>query len=89
MAASNNDIHMLDYAIKLNKHNSLNIKNEDGWTPAHMAGFLNNFDALNLLIENGADIGIRNNNNLSCYEEIVRADNADLLECIFKRVKEM
>lgn len=54
-----------------------------------MAGFLNNFDALNLLMENGANIGIRNNNNLTVFEEIVRADNADLLECVYSEVKKI
>lgn len=89
MAASNNDIHLLDYALKLKQHSTLNIKNEDGWTPAHMAGFLNNFDALNLLIENGADISAVNNNNLSVYEEITRADHAELLECIYEDVRRL
>lgn len=63
------------------------MKNNDGWTPAHLAGFLNNFDSMNLLIENGANIGEPNNNHLNVYEEMVRADNADLLECIFPLVK--
>lgn len=56
MAASQNDIHTLDYCIGLNKHLTIDVKNEDGWTPAHMAAFLNNFDSMNLLIENGANI---------------------------------
>jgi len=89
MAASNNDVHLLDYAISLKAHTSLNLKNDDGWTPAHMAGFLNNFDSLNLLLENGASLDEKNNNALSCYEEIVRADNADLLECIYPLVQDI
>ena len=88
MAASNNDIHLLDYIISLNDKNlDINIKNQDGWTAAHMAGWLDNFDSLNLLIENGADISLKNNNNLSTYEEIIRADNQELLECIYEDVK--
>ena len=83
MAASNNDIHMLDFFINRESRIDLKVKNEDGWTPTHMAGFLNNFDALNLLIEKGASISTKNNNNLTCFEEITRADNADLLECIY------
>ena len=51
-----------------------------------MAGWLDNFDSLNLLIENGADISIKNSNNLSAYEEVIRNDNNELLECIFKDV---
>lgn len=62
----------------------VDIRNKEGWTPAHLAGFLNNFDALNLLMEHGADICATHNNNLKVYEEVARADNADLLECIYK-----
>jgi ankyrin repeat protein len=40
----------------LQVENEVNIKTQDGWTPAHLASFLNNFDALNLLLENGADL---------------------------------
>jgi len=34
----------------------INAKNLEGWNPAHFAGFLNNFDSLNYLIEKGAKI---------------------------------
>jgi len=58
--------------------------NKEGWTPAHLAGFLNNYDSLNLLIEYGADLcAKREGSSMKVYEEIVRADNADLLECIY------
>ena len=78
VAASNNDIHLIDYALQVDNSN-IDVPNKEGWTPAHFAGFLDNFDALNLLIENGSDITKKNNNNLSCYEEMVRNDNSDLL----------
>ena len=48
-----------------------------------MASFLNNFDALNLLMERGADISLKHSLNLNSYEEMVRADNSELLECIY------
>lgn len=59
VAASNNDVHLLDYILCGDMKNenvkfAVNNVNKEGWTPAHLAGFLNNFDALNLLIENGA-----------------------------------
>lgn len=91
LAASNNDIHLIDYALKLGDENgvsNIDVPNKEGWTPAHFAGFLDNFDALNLLIENGSDVTKKNNNNLSCYEEMIRNDNKDLLECIFGTVKQ-
>jgi ankyrin repeat protein len=90
VSASNNDIHLLDYFLSLESQDTgspspqVNIRNKEGWTPAHLAGFLNNFDALNLLMEHGADICAKHDNKLKVYEEIVRADNADLLECIYK-----
>ena len=87
MAASNNDIHMLDFCLGLEKHSNIDMKNDDGWTPAHLAGFLNNFDAMNLLLENGANLAEAHKNNLNVYEEIVRAGHADLLGCIYKQVK--
>ena len=67
IAASNNDIHLLDFLIDRDFKIDLDVKNEDGWTPSHLAGFLNNFDALNLLLEKGANISSKNNNDLTCY----------------------
>lgn len=54
MAASNNDIHLMDLILKI--ESEPNVKNTEGWTPAHLASFLNNFDALNLLMDNGASL---------------------------------
>ena len=79
---------MLDYLILLEKHHTLNLTNREGWTPAHLAGALNNFDSLNLLMEYGASIVVKHDHKLSCYEEIVRSDNADLLECIYPFVEQ-
>ena len=46
-----------------------------GWTPAHLAAFLGNFDSLNLLIENGADLCKYHNSKMNCFDEIIRNDN--------------
>lgn len=43
-----------------------------------------NFDALNLLLEYGADVNQRNEFNVSVIDEIVRQDNVDLFKCVFK-----
>ena len=64
-----------------------NLKNKEGWTPAHFAGFLNNFDAMNLLLEHGADLSSKNSNQLTTYCEIIRNDNSDLFECIWPYAK--
>ena len=77
-AASNNDVHLLDFIVEHESFTEANVCNEEGWTPAHMAGFLNNFDALNLLLEHGADLSRPNRSGLSGFDEIVRSDNAEL-----------
>ena len=64
-AASNNDVHLLDYILNESGENSnsvSNLKSKEGWTPAHFAGFLNCFDSLNLLLEHGADMSMQNSN---------------------------
>ena len=91
IAASNNDIQMLDFFLEstTNPENDeqcplVDIRNNENWTPAHFASFLNNFDALNLLLQYGADLCAKHNGQLKVYEEMVRADNADLLECVYR-----
>ena len=54
-ASSSNDLKTIEYLVKECKV-SVNSKGQDGWTPAHFSGFMNNFDSLNLLIELGADL---------------------------------
>ena len=90
-AASNNDVHLLDYILSQadNTKRISNITNNEGWTPAHFAGFLNNFDSLNLLIENGAELNEKNKNGLSCFDEIVRNDHSDLFECVWPYAKNL
>jgi ankyrin repeat protein len=50
---------------------------------------MGNFDALNLLIENGADLGKKHHHNMNCFDEMVRADNKDLFECVYLLTKNM
>ena len=89
-AASNNDVHLVDYIMSesgLMPESVANLKNHEGWTPAHFAGFLSNFDSLNLLIENGADCSFKNKNGLSTFDEIIRNDHQELLECVWPYAK--
>lgn len=59
IAAGNNQIQLLDYCLMRlspqERRNMINAKNNDGLTPGHFAAGLENFDALSLLLENGAD----------------------------------
>lgn len=50
IAATNNDVHILDYLLA-KIQSDINIPNEEGWTPAHFAAFMGNYDSLSLLIE--------------------------------------
>lgn len=81
VSASSNDVQVLEMLIEANR-GDINLANNDGWTPVHFAGCLNNFDSLNLLLEHGGKMNFQTN-GLKAYEEIVRSDNAELLECIF------
>ena len=62
LASGNGQIHLIDYFLgKLSsseKKSYLALKNKDGLTPAHFAASLDNFDAMSLLLENGADLTI-------------------------------
>ena len=94
-AASNNDVHLLDYILETvsNPKRVANMQSKDGWSPSHLAGFLSNFDSLNLLIEHGAQLTDKNNNGqfyrfcLTTFDEIIRHDHAELLECVWLHAK--
>lgn len=83
LSAANNDVRLLDFAIRQREHSNLEIKTDEGWTPAQHAGFMASFDALNLLLENGADINSTNRSGLSLFDHIVNADHVDLLEILW------
>ena len=91
MAATINDVHVVDFILESveDPQRAVNTATDEGWTPAHFAGFLNNFDSLNLLLEAGADLSKQSNVGMSVVDEIIRVDNADLFECIFPIVKNM
>ena len=91
MAATINDVHVVDFILNSveDPNRAVNIATNEGWTPSHFAGFLNNFDSLNLLLEHGSDLGKESNVGMSVVDEIIRVDNADLFECIFPHVKNM
>lgn len=71
---------MLNYLLQENKGHEIDVGNQEGWTPAHFAGFMNNYDCLNLLIENGADLWKKHQHKMNVFEEIVRSNDDMLLE---------
>jgi ankyrin repeat protein len=89
IAAGTNDIHLMDFIIKNlpNKKEFINRKNFEGWIPAHIAAFLNNFDSLNLLLENGADLITKNDSGMTPIDEIIRNDHKDLLSCVYEKIR--
>ena len=91
IAATTNDVHVVDFILEHvdNPSRAVNIKTNDGWTPGHFAGFFNNFDSLNLLLEAGADVSIHCNKGLTAVDEIVRNDHKDLFECVFPYAKKI
>lgn len=78
----------MDFVLQRAGAAGVDLQTAEGWTPAHLAGFLGNMDSLNMLVEHGADLVTkRHNHKMSCLDEIVRNDNADLLECVFPLVQ--
>ena len=73
MSAIVNDLRLLDYSWKRKTSlSNINMKCQEGWTAAHHAAFWNQFDSLNYLIENGADLSMKCNKGFSCYENMIR-----------------
>ena len=83
VAATNNDIHLLNFLLENRPTKSIDIENQEGWTPAHFAAFMNNYDSLNLLIEHGANLWKKHHHKMNVFEEIVRSNDENLLKCVF------
>lgn len=49
----------------------INMKNNEGLTPAHFAANLENFDSLSLLLENGADLTIESAEKVNVFAELI------------------
>jgi ankyrin repeat protein len=87
-AASYNSLTFMEFLLKNNNHYSIDITDDEGWTPVINAAVMNHFDALNLLIENGADLTQKNKYGFNSIDYLVRHDHADLLECIYPHYEE-
>ena len=89
IAAANNDVQVLNFLLKKTEQvkGVVNLKSNDGWTAAHLAAIQDCYDSLNLLIERGANLFERHNSQMTVFDEIVRSDNAELLEIVFPNYK--
>ncbi len=58
-------------------------------TPLHVAALFGFMDTVNLLVENKANLGIKNSENMTSFDDIVKADNIDLLECVYEHTKNL
>ena len=91
MFAAMGKLKQMDYL--LTNHNThfktsdiVNLKNlSEGASAAHCAAKLNRMDAMNYLIEHGADVyNVRDNENTSPIEELVTDDNLAFFKCLYK-----
>ena len=90
-AASNNDLHLIDYIYNQvsDPAQISNVVNDQGWTAAHFACYLGRFDALNFLIENGANLSMRNELGVTPIEKIILNDHHVLLEAMWPHAKQV
>lgn len=59
----------------MDRHYTVDISDEDGLTPAHGAALLGNMDAINLLLENGADLKYQNRLGETVFDSILKIDD--------------
>lgn len=88
IAATNNDVHTLNFLIAQKEVEKVDIPNVEGWTPSHFAAFMNNYDSLNLLIESGTDLFLKNDHQMNVFDEIVRSNDDKLLEWVYSHYKQ-
>lgn len=60
------DVNFIELLIQLGVN--VNQTDQDGNTPAHLAALNKHNEGLNILLKNGADFNIKNNNNLNAIE---------------------
>ncbi|TNV78094.1 hypothetical protein FGO68_gene14558 [Halteria grandinella] len=79
------DARVLQIALRACEKRDVDIMCEEGYSAAHLACMRSNMDVLNLLIENGADLVKRNVSDSTCFDELLKQDDLDLLECIYPK----
>jgi ankyrin repeat protein len=67
---------------------AINVADDDGWTPLHIAGFMGKDEIVSALLEAGADAGVRDKRKLTSHDWALAKANlpaARLLESPAKR----
>jgi ankyrin repeat protein len=86
--AHNGNVKSLDYIYQYYK-NDINIQTNEDWTPLHYACFKNRMDVCSYLIDNNADLYIKNKQGLTPIEVAVLNDNFELFEALLTYYKEI
>jgi len=80
---ANNKIKDIINLINTNKKLNINIQDEDGDTPLHIAVFMCNYDACRILLENNANIFIKDKWGQTCLHRICFCmDNINVLKIV-------
>jgi uncharacterized protein len=60
----------------------VNIRGEDGWTPLHVASYLNYFDIVQALLDRGADVHMRSDQGRTPFQEAQRRGRREIMRLL-------
>ncbi|CAD8143771.1 unnamed protein product [Paramecium pentaurelia] len=92
MVSANGHITILEQIISYSQkknidlHKLINHQNQYGCTPLHWAVLNNQLAIITVLLQNGADITIKNLNGLTCIDEAISLDKAEVIELLSKNI---
>jgi ankyrin repeat protein len=72
-----------EYIYKTFYYKNIDTLSEEKWTPFHFATFMNKFDMCSFLIDNRADLYLRNKQFLTPLETSILNDNFDLFYALY------
>ena len=83
IAAQFGSLKTLEYMHKYHYSSNIDTMNEEKWSPLHFACFMNKFDICSYLIENDANLYLRNKQFLTPIETAILNDNFELFYALF------
>lgn len=83
IAAQFGSLKTLEYLHKYHFSSSIDSVNEEKWSPLHFACFMNKFDICSYLIENDANLYLRNKQFLTPIETCILNDNFELFFALY------